>query len=168
MQEKISTLAEFDELVGFAFGPIEIDEKAWDKVMGKDGAGEALVQRARGAGSRASPSTSLASNEALRPWWSELDVKPGAVFQPLRVAITGRTVSAGVFESVALLGTGRDACAASTPRWSGWRRRRPSPGHAKIVAGRVPEPINFSSGLADTCYADVYQQRTEAAQGASQ
>ena len=31
-------------------------------------------------------------------------MKPGAVFQPLRVAITGRTVSAGIFESLALLG----------------------------------------------------------------
>jgi glutamyl/glutaminyl-tRNA synthetase len=31
-------------------------------------------------------------------------VKPGAVFQPIRVALSGKTVSAGVFESLALLG----------------------------------------------------------------
>ena len=31
-------------------------------------------------------------------------MKPGKLFQPLRVAITGRTVSAGIFESLALLG----------------------------------------------------------------
>jgi glutamyl-tRNA synthetase len=30
--------------------------------------------------------------------------KPGAVFQPVRVAIAGTTVSPGIFESVALLG----------------------------------------------------------------
>ena len=33
-----------------------------------------------------------------------LGAKPGAVFQPIRVAITGQTVSAGIFESLALLG----------------------------------------------------------------
>ena len=31
-------------------------------------------------------------------------VKPGKVFQPVRVAISGRTVSPGIFESVELLG----------------------------------------------------------------
>ena len=31
-------------------------------------------------------------------------VKPGKVFQPVRVAIAGQTVSPGIFESVALLG----------------------------------------------------------------
>jgi glutamyl/glutaminyl-tRNA synthetase len=30
--------------------------------------------------------------------------KPGQVYQPLRVAISGTTVSPGIFESVALLG----------------------------------------------------------------
>ena len=34
-------------------------------------------------------------------------VKPGAVYQPLRVAISGSTVSPGIFESVALLGRKR-------------------------------------------------------------
>ena len=42
--------------------------------------------------------------QALRGVAESLGVKPGAVFQPLRVAITGRTVSAGIFESLALLG----------------------------------------------------------------
>ena len=32
------------------------------------------------------------------------EAKPRAVYQPLRVAITGTTVSPGIFESVALLG----------------------------------------------------------------
>jgi glutamyl-tRNA synthetase len=31
-------------------------------------------------------------------------VKPREVYQPLRVALTGTTVSPGIFESVALLG----------------------------------------------------------------
>ena len=31
-------------------------------------------------------------------------MKPGAVYQPIRVAITGSTVSPGIFDSLALLG----------------------------------------------------------------
>ena len=34
----------------------------------------------------------------------ESGAKPGAVYQPIRVAITGTTVSPGIFESLALLG----------------------------------------------------------------
>ena len=35
---------------------------------------------------------------------SGLEMKPGAVYQPIRVAITGTTVSPGIFDSLALLG----------------------------------------------------------------
>jgi glutamyl-tRNA synthetase len=42
--------------------------------------------------------------EALRGVVAELDAKPGSVFQPVRVALTGTTVSPGIFESVALVG----------------------------------------------------------------
>jgi glutamyl-tRNA synthetase len=42
--------------------------------------------------------------EALRGVAERLAVKPKAVFQPLRVALTGTTVSPGIFETVALLG----------------------------------------------------------------
>ena len=41
---------------------------------------------------------------ALRDLADRLEVKPGALFQPIRVAIAGKTVSAGIFESLALLG----------------------------------------------------------------
>jgi glutamyl-tRNA synthetase len=103
VQEKISTLAEFESLVGFAFAPLEMDERSWSKVMGKQGAGEALV-RAREALAAVEPFDEPGVERALREVVEQLDTKPGAVFQPLRVAITGRSVSAGVFESVVLLG----------------------------------------------------------------
>jgi glutamyl-tRNA synthetase len=100
---KISTLAEFLNLVGFAFEAVEIDERAWDKVMKKEGAGEAL-RRARDALGEVDRFDEPEIESALRGVVDDLGVKPGAVFQPVRVAITGRTVSAGVFESLALLG----------------------------------------------------------------
>ena len=40
----------------------------------------------------------------LRARVDELDVKPKEIFQPIRVALTGTTVSPGIFESVAALG----------------------------------------------------------------
>ena len=41
---------------------------------------------------------------ALGPVADRLGVKRKSVFQPLRVAVTGTTVSPGIFETVALLG----------------------------------------------------------------
>jgi glutamyl-tRNA synthetase len=103
VQTKIATLAEFPDLVGFAFEPLRMDETAWQKVMTKDGAREALG-RARQALAATEPFDEQGIELALRAVVEELGVKPGAVFQPIRVAISGRTISAGVFESLALLG----------------------------------------------------------------
>jgi glutamyl-tRNA synthetase len=100
---KISTLAEFSNLVGFAFEAVEIDQRAWDKVMKKDESADALA-RARAALAEVDPFDEQGIEQALRSVVEDLGVKPGAVFQPVRVAITGKTVSAGVFESLALLG----------------------------------------------------------------
>jgi glutamyl-tRNA synthetase len=40
----------------------------------------------------------------LRDLVDELGVKPKEIFQPIRVALTGTTVSPGIFESVSALG----------------------------------------------------------------
>ena len=44
---------------------------------------------------------------ALAPLLERFDVKAGRLYQPIRVAITGTTVSPGIFDSLAALG--RDA-----------------------------------------------------------
>jgi glutamyl-tRNA synthetase len=103
VQEKVSTLAEIPRLVGFALGPVEVDSAAWEKVMGKEGAREALTG-VREALAAVEPFDEPHVEAALRALAERLGMKPGALFQPLRVALTGRTVSAGIFESLALLG----------------------------------------------------------------
>jgi glutamyl-tRNA synthetase len=103
VQDKVSTLAEVPRLVGFAFGPVETDQKAWDKVMGKDGAMD-LLGRARAALAGVEPFDEQHVEAALGTVVEEAGAKPGAVYQPIRVALTGKTVSAGIFESLALLG----------------------------------------------------------------
>jgi glutamyl-tRNA synthetase len=104
-QEKMQTLADFEPLTGFLFEERDTDEKAWSKVM-RDGAAENLA-RARDALARVEPFDQAGVERALTQLVDELGLKPGKLFQPVRVAITGTTVSPGIFESVALLGRER-------------------------------------------------------------
>jgi glutamyl-tRNA synthetase len=101
-QEKMQTLDDFWRLSGWLFEPRETDEKAWAKVM-KDGAAENLA-RAREVLAGVEPFDQEGVERALTALVDELGVKPGKLYQPIRVAITGTTVSPGIFESVALLG----------------------------------------------------------------
>ena len=102
-QEKIQTLADFWPLAGFLFdGPAD-DPAAWERVMARNGAKETLAQ-AREALARAEPFDVETVEAALRGLVEHLGVKPKDVFQPVRVAIAGTTVSPGIFESVAVLG----------------------------------------------------------------
>ena len=104
-QEKMQTLADFEPLAGWLYEERETDEKAWAKVM-KDGAAENLA-RAREALAAVDPFDEAGVERALTALVEQLDVNPGKLYQPIRVAITGTTISPGIFESVALLG--RDA-----------------------------------------------------------
>ena len=104
-QEKAQTLDEVWPLIGFLFEEPKIDEKAWKKVM-KNGAlpllSEAL-EALRGADSFDPPELETALGRIL----AEREVKPAKLYQPIRVAITGTSVSPGIFESLSVLGRER-------------------------------------------------------------
>jgi glutamyl-tRNA synthetase len=101
-QEKAQTLDEVWALIRFLFeSPVE-DEKSWRKVM-KDGATAAL-EAARAALAEADGFGPVEVEAALSPLPDRLGAKPGRVYQPIRVAITGTAVSPGIFESLAALG----------------------------------------------------------------
>jgi glutamyl-tRNA synthetase len=102
-REKIQTLADFWPLAGFLYdGPVD-DPAAWEKTIGADGGVEALA-RAREALAAVEPFSLEGIEAALRGVAEAHGYKPRHVFQPLRVALAGTTVSPGIFESVALLG----------------------------------------------------------------
>jgi glutamyl-tRNA synthetase len=101
-QEKLQTLDEFWPLAGFLVERRPFDPAAWGKIM-RDGAPERLA-RARAALAAAEPFDEEEVERALRGVVEELGAKPGEVFQPVRLAISGGSVSPGIFESVALLG----------------------------------------------------------------
>ena len=101
--EKIQTLADFWPLVGFIYdGPAD-DQAAFEKTICRDGGVESLEQ-ARAALANAEPFDVDTVEAALRGVVEQRGVKPGQVFQPVRVAIAGQTMSPGIFETVVLLG----------------------------------------------------------------
>ncbi len=102
VQEKAQTLAEVWPLIRFLFEPPVEDEKAWRKTM-KDES-PPLLEAAREALGGADGFDAAAVEAALAPLPERLGAKPGKVYQPIRVAISGGTVSPGIFESLAVLG----------------------------------------------------------------
>jgi glutamyl-tRNA synthetase len=102
-REKMQTLAEFWPMAGFFFdGPVD-DPKAFEKVIAK-GDGAAILAEAREALAAVEPWETEPIEAALRGIVEHRGTKPGQVFQPVRVAIAGTTVSPGIFESLHLLG----------------------------------------------------------------
>jgi glutamyl-tRNA synthetase len=104
-QEKAQTLNEVWPLISFLLTEPETDEKAWKKVM-REGSAE-LLASAREALAGADPFEPEGIERALEPVLSSSGVKPGKLYQPIRVAISGGSVSPGIFESLAVLGSER-------------------------------------------------------------
>ena len=104
-QEKAQTLNEVWPLIGFLFEEPETDEKAWRKVM-KDGA-LPLLREALEALRQTDSFEPAQLETALGRILAEHGVTPGKLYQPIRVAITGTSVSPGIFESLSVLGKNR-------------------------------------------------------------
>jgi glutamyl-tRNA synthetase len=104
-QEKAQTLEEVWPLIGFLFEEPKTDEKSWRKVM-KDGA-LPLLSEALEALRAVEPFEPAELESSLGRILAEHDVKPGKLYQPIRVAISGTSVSPGIFESLAVLGKDR-------------------------------------------------------------
>jgi glutamyl-tRNA synthetase len=99
-QEKMQTLRDFDDLAGpLLDGPTEYDPRAWEQWGGSP-----YLRQARDALAETDPWEVERIETALRQIVDSNGVKPKEVFQPVRVALTGTTVSPGIFESVAALG----------------------------------------------------------------
>jgi glutamyl-tRNA synthetase len=98
----MQTLADFWPLAGFIFdGPAD-DPKAREKWLGDDG--RAALRAARDALAGVEPFTVAGIEPALRDVVESRDAKPRDVFQPIRVALAGTTVSPGIFETLEVLG----------------------------------------------------------------
>jgi glutamyl-tRNA synthetase len=104
VQERTKLLPEVGGQVGFLFSEIEnYDEASWQKVMTKDGVPEVLAAAiARLSGVDTWDAETLDSE--LRALLAEMEIGVGKGLQPMRVAITGSSISPPLFESMAALG----------------------------------------------------------------
>jgi glutamyl-tRNA synthetase len=97
VQEKIATLGEFPSFAGFLFGPVSPDPAQLD-------GGTPVLDQVRDALASVEPFDAERIEAALRDVATRLELKPRDAFRPIRVAVTGSTVSPGLFESIELLG----------------------------------------------------------------
>jgi glutamyl-tRNA synthetase len=99
-REKMQTLADFWDLAGpLIDAPSEYDERAW-RQWGRS----QHLRDVRDDLASANPWEVATIEGVLRARVDQLGVKPKEIFQPIRVALTGTTVSPGIFESVTALG----------------------------------------------------------------
>jgi glutamyl/glutaminyl-tRNA synthetase len=103
-REKFQTLAEFWPLVGFLFdGPAD-EPKLREKWLAPEETRALLTEARTALAAIEGPWTVEDVESALTGVVERAEVKPGKLFQPLRVALAGSTVSPGIFETVAVLG----------------------------------------------------------------
>ena len=103
------TLAELPEAGRFLFDPsdeIAYDEEAARKHLGADGL-EDLLRAARESLAAATPWAEASIEAAVRDLAASRGIGAGKLIHPLRVAVTGRGASPGLFEVLALLGRER-------------------------------------------------------------
>jgi len=96
VQEKIERLGQFPDFAGFFFER----RNGYDPAALDAGVLSAAEETLAGL----EPFTAEAIEHALRDLADRIGQKPRQAFQPIRVAVTGSTVSPGLFESIELLG----------------------------------------------------------------
>jgi len=109
LKERAKTLLELIAGSYFIFAdrPLEMEPKA-EALLTEDT--RALIGRLRDALEAVAPWSAETTEAAMRNFAEQNNLKLGAVAQPLRAALTGRTTSPGIFEVLAVLG--REECLA--------------------------------------------------------
>ncbi len=108
-REKMPTVPQFVENTRYFFGEsIQLQEKAIKKVLlKKDGAGLKVLHEILPVLREIEPWTEDILERVITAFAESGALKMGDVAQPLRVACTGGTVSAGIWETLCLLGKAR-------------------------------------------------------------
>ncbi|MGZ5874997.1 MAG: glutamate--tRNA ligase [Bradyrhizobium sp.] len=103
LKERAKTLIELIDGAYFIFAdrPLEIEPKAASVLTPEN---RELIGRLRQALEPVAPWTAETTEAAMRAFAEANGLKLGAVAQPLRAALTGRTTSPGIFDVLAVLG----------------------------------------------------------------
>ena len=97
VQEKITTLGAFVDFAGFFFRPVRPDPEVLAPAR-------EILSEAQETLARVEPFQAERIEAELRAMCARLGLKPRRALQPIRVAVTGSTVSPGLFETIELLG----------------------------------------------------------------
>jgi glutamyl-tRNA synthetase len=104
VQEKLRTLGQFEGFAGFLFRrPDGPDPDAWARVEA-DTAAPRWLAAARAALAGVAGWGAEEIHAALAAACEKEGTKPRALYMPVRVALTGKTVAPGLYESLELLG----------------------------------------------------------------
>jgi glutamyl-tRNA synthetase len=103
VQEKLKTLADFVFLTDFFFLPLKFEEKALAKLR-KDENAPAVLARIAEILMGVEPYTAARIEVSLRTAADEMEIKLGRFLQPARIAVSGKTVTPGMFETLEVLG----------------------------------------------------------------
>jgi glutamyl-tRNA synthetase len=103
LKERAKTLIELIDASGFMWAerPLVLDDKA-NAIMTEEA--QVLVRDVASILTGVEPWTAEATELALRAFAEQKGLKLGAVAQPVRAALTGRTTSPGIFNVLAVLG----------------------------------------------------------------
>ncbi|MSP11524.1 MAG: glutamate--tRNA ligase [Chloroflexi bacterium] len=107
VRERLKTLAEAPALVDFFFQEIGLPDP--ESLQGKLTPAETrlILEQTRSILATLPEFTATATEEALRDMAGQLGKKPGVIFTPVRVAVTGKTVAPPLFGSLEILGRQR-------------------------------------------------------------
>ena len=105
LKERAKTLLDIIDGARFLLAdrPISLDDKA-EALLTADA--KALLEGVAAELAKVEPWTTEATERAVRGFAERKGAKLGAVAQPLRAALTGRTTSPGIFEVLTVLGKG--------------------------------------------------------------
>lgn len=103
VQEKIKTLNDFVDLVDFFFLPVEFQQKAL-KQLQEDERALTILSRCQEILAALDPFDEESIEGAIRSAAEDMDIKLGKFLRPVRIAVSGKTVTPGMFETLALMG----------------------------------------------------------------
>ncbi len=104
VKRKISTFADYDALAGWLFEPLEIQPEAWEVLTRDVKHSIQVIGSGLGRLESLPEFTAETVKDALQDQLHVMGEAARDFLEPQRIAVTGRLVSTGTYESLALLG----------------------------------------------------------------
>jgi glutamyl/glutaminyl-tRNA synthetase len=104
VKRKLTRLSDYDRLAGWLYRPIQIEPEAWDVVTANVKHSIQAIGGALGRLETVSEWTPESIKDVLQDQLHIMGENAREFLEPQRIALTGQTVSTGLYESLALMG----------------------------------------------------------------